>query len=62
MSNTYKRDEELGTLVNMNMSAYSARKLAKERTKNIEKQQTEIDSLHTEVADLKKAVQQLLDK
>ena len=62
MSNTYKRDETSGALVNMNMSAYSARKLAKERTKNIEKQQTEIASLHTEVADLKKAVQQLLDK
>ena len=62
MSNTYKRDEASGTLVNMNMSAYSARKLAKERTKTIDKQQTEIDSLHTEVADLKKAVQQLLDK
>ena len=62
MSNTYKRDEASGTLVNMNMSAYSARKLAKERTKTIGKQQTEIDSLHTEVADLKKAVQQLLDK
>ena len=62
MSNTYKRDEASGALVNMNMSAYSARKLAKERTRIIEKQQTEIDSLHTEVDDLKKAVQQLLDK
>lgn len=62
MSNTYKRDEASGALVNMNMSAYSARKLAKERTKIISKQQAQIDSLLSEVNDLKEAIQQLLDK
>jgi cell division protein FtsL len=62
MSNTYKRDEASGALVNMNMPAYSARKLAKERTKTIAKQQAQIDSLLNEVNDLKEAIQQLLNK
>lgn len=62
MSNNYKRDEASGALVNMNMPAYFARKLAKERTKTIANQQMQIDSLLNEVDELKKAINKLLNK
>tara|TARA_R110002167_G_scaffold85390_1_gene231563 strand:+ start:1114 stop:1302 length:189 start_codon:yes stop_codon:yes gene_type:complete len=62
MEKTFVRDSK-GVLINNNSTAYSARLLAKKRSKNQQRQEDEIQSLKTQLEELKEIVNTLtLDK
>ena len=52
MEKTFVRDSK-GVLINNNSTAYSARILAKKRSKNQQRQEDEIQSLKTQLEELK---------